>query len=203
MTYSRLLLVGLLATVAACRGQVSEEPPVHIIPDMDWQPKYDEQGASTFFADGRAERPLVEGTVARGSLHGDEAYDTGKIGNAYVNKVPVPVDEKFIHRGQQRFNIYCTPCHDQTGSGNGLAVQHGFPRPVSLHENAPKYPDGQIFDIITHGIRNMPSYAAQVPVEDRWAIVSWLRVLQRSQRATLADVPGNMKSSIEPAEVGQ
>lgn len=203
MTYSRLLLVGLLATVAACRGQVSEEPPVHIIPDMDWQPRYEEQAASSFFADGRAMRPLVEGTVARGSLHGDDAYDTGKVGGAYVNKVPVDVDEKFIRRGQQRFNIYCAPCHDQTGAGNGLIVQHGYPRPVSLSENATKYPDGEIFTIITNGVRNMPAYAHQIPVNDRWAIVSWLRVLQRSQRATLADVPADMKNSIEPAEVGQ
>jgi mono/diheme cytochrome c family protein len=203
VTYSRLLLVGLVATVAACRGQVSEEPPVHLIPDMDWQPKYDEQGSSAFFADGRAERPLVEGTVARGSFHEDEAVSTGKIGNAWVNKAPVTVDEKLIRRGEQRYNIYCTPCHDQTGAGNGTVVQRGFPRPVSLHENAPKYPDGQIFDIITHGIRNMPAYAAQVPVNDRWAIVAWLRVLQRSQRATLADVPADMKNSIEAPEVGK
>jgi mono/diheme cytochrome c family protein len=189
VTCTRLILVGVLASTAACRGQVSEEPPVRIIPDMQWQPKYMPQGETATFPDKRQERTPVEGTVARGELREDDAFYRGKQGEAFINKVPVPVNAETIRRGQERFNIYCTPCHDQTGSGNGLAVQHGFPKPVSLHEDhAMGLPDGEVFSIITNGQRNMPSYAAQIPEKDRWAIVSWVRVIQRSQHTTLADL---------------
>ena len=198
MTYSRLLLVGLVATVAACRGQVSEEPPVHLIPDMDWQPKYDEQGSSAFFADGRAERPLVEGTVARGSLHDNEAFDTGKEGNAWVNKAPVTVDEKLIRRGEQRFNIFCAPCHGRLGDGNGMIVQRGFPAPPSYHtDRLRQAPIQHFYDVITNGYGAMYSYAQRVPPADRWAIIAYIRALQASQDAKPADVPENERSALQ------
>jgi len=198
VTRARLLLIALVATIAACRGQVSEDPPIHFIPDMDWQPKYQPQGETSTFSDKRQQRPIPEGTVARGALKDDDAVYRGKQNGGYVNKIPVPVDAHLIARGQERFGIYCTPCHDQTGSGNGLAVQHGFPKPVRLFdEHAVGLPDGEIFNIITNGQRNMPAYGPQIPEQDRWAIVSWVRVLQRSQHATMADVDRIVKDQPE------
>lgn len=179
-----------LALVAGCRGQVSKTPPRRLFDDMVWQPKYRPESKSTFFADGRAMRPPVEGTVAIGALDQPSR--------------PAHVDEALAHRGQQRFDIYCAPCHDRTGSGHGMVVQRGFPPPIDLtgaaSDRARGLTDQQLFDTITHGARNMPSYAAQVPPRDRWAIVVWLRVLQRSQHATLDDVPAEMRAVMLPEE---
>ncbi len=179
-----------LALVAGCRGQVSHTPPRRLFDDMVWQPKFRAESKSTFFADGRAMRPLVPGTVAQGTLE--------------TPTRPEHVDEALARRGQQRFDIYCAPCHDRTGSGHGMVVQRGFPPPVDLtgaaSDRARGLSDQQIFDTITHGVRNMPSYAAQVPARDRWAIVVWLRVLQRSQRTTVDDVPANLRAAMLPPD---
>jgi mono/diheme cytochrome c family protein len=182
--------VAVLALLTACRGQPSEQSPIHFWDDMNAQPKYKAQSQNPFFADGRAARPLVQDTVAVGHLDENEAHATGKEGGAYVRYAPVKVDERLLARGEERFNIYCSVCHDRSGSGKGLVVKHGYPLPVDLAgEHARKIPDGEIFDIITHGVRNMPSYAPQITVDDRWAIVTWVRVLQRSQYASPSDVP--------------
>jgi mono/diheme cytochrome c family protein len=186
------------AIVAGCRGETSADPPIHFIGDMDWQPKYQANQASPLFEDGRAMRPLVEGTVAQGELREDDAMYRGKTGDAYVATVPVPVDEALLARGQDRFNIYCTPCHDKSGSGHGMAVKRGYPIPLDLASDRVRgLPDGQIFDVITNGVRNMPSYRKQIPVADRWAIVTWVRVLGRSQHATIDDVPGEQRGKID------
>lgn len=192
------MTLSLLA--AGCRGQPSEEPPFHLIPDMDHQGKYKAQAENPFFADGRAARPLVDGTLAQGQLHEDEGPWTGKNPDGtYLSRVPTTVDEKLLARGEERFNIYCAPCHDKSGSGKGLVIQHGYPLPVNLaSEHSRNLKDGEVFDIASNGIRNMPGYRAQVPAADRWAIVAWVRVLQRSQAAKLEDVPGDKKGSIEP-----
>lgn len=173
-----------LLLLLACRGEPSPEPPLHGWTDMDTQPRYEPQGESAFFADGMAMRPPVEGTLARGQL-GDE---------------PRPaVDAATARRGQQRFDIYCAPCHDRSGSGKGIVVQRGFPPPVDLaSERVRGLSDRELVDVITHGVRNMPAYAAQIPAADRWAIALWVRVLQRSQRATVGDVPLAMQGRIEP-----
>jgi mono/diheme cytochrome c family protein len=193
-----LSAVFALALLTGCRGQPSEDPPIHIIPDMDWQPKYQPQGESKFFPDGRAMRQPVEGTVAVGELREDDAFYRGKRGDAWVGKAPIQVNAKTLARGEERFGIYCAPCHDKSGSGKGIVVQRGFALPPALYaDHARGLPDGELFDIITHGVRNMPSYAAQIPVEDRWAIVTWLRVLQRSQHAAVEDVPADMRAKIE------
>jgi mono/diheme cytochrome c family protein len=192
----------LLALLAACRGQPSTEQPIHLVPDMDWQPKYKAEQASSLWRDGRAMRPVVDGTVAQGQLRSDEGMNTGKVGDLYLAKAPVAVDESVVRRGQQRFNIYCSPCHDRTGSGQGMVVKRGYPPPVNLtSDRVLNMPDGQIFWTMTNGVRNMPSYRKQVPVEDRWAIVSWVRVLGRSQHGALADVPDDQKNKIEAVEV--
>jgi mono/diheme cytochrome c family protein len=194
--------VAAAAIAAGCRGETSAEPPIHLIGDMDWQPKYQANQASPLFEDGRAMRPLVEGTVAQGQLREDDAMYRGKTGDAYVATVPVPVDEALLQRGQDRFNIYCTPCHDKSGSGHGMIVKRGYPIPLDLASDRVRgLPDGQIFDVITNGVRNMPSYRKQIPVEDRWAIVTWVRVIGRSQHATIEDVPPEQRDRID-AESG-
>jgi len=195
----RALLVGLVIVAAGCRGQTSEDPPFHLIGDMDWQQKYLPEQASPIFPDGRAMRPLVEGTVAQGQLREDDALYRGKAADgSFVATVPIPVDEATLRRGQDRFNIYCTPCHDKTGSGHGMVVKRGYPLPIDLtSERVRTMPDGEIFNVITNGVRNMPSYRKQIPVEDRWKIVTWVRVLGHSQHGAVGDVPPEMRDKIE------
>lgn len=187
-------LLVVTAMSAGCRGQISDKPPVHIVPDMDWQNRYDPLEASPFFEDGRAARPPVEGTVAQGLRHLDDplafdAYYKGKKGDGWVAVSPVTPSHEDFERGQERYDIYCAVCHDRAGAGNGIVVKRGFPRPINLADRVGDMSDGEIFNVITEGVRNMPSYAHQVSVEDRWRIVAWLRVLEKSQRATTADVP--------------
>jgi mono/diheme cytochrome c family protein len=190
-----LTLFALLA--AGCRGEVSSDPPVHLLGDMDWQPKFQAQERSTLFADGRAMRPLEPGTVPQGAFDDSEVFRTGKEGDAYVALAPMKVDEVVMRRGQDRFNIYCTPCHDQSGSGQGMVVKRGYPPPVDLtSERVRTMPDGEIFNVITHGVRNMPGYRKQIPVKDRWTIVTWVRVLQRSGNGHIEDVPDAQRGNI-------
>jgi mono/diheme cytochrome c family protein len=196
----RALFIAVTAAsiAAGCRGETSAEPPVHLIGDMDWQPKYQANQASPLFEDGRVMRPLVEGTVAQGELREDDAMYRGKSGEEYVATMPVLVDEALLQRGQDRYNIYCTPCHDKSGSGHGMIVKRGYPIPIDLASDRVRgFPDGQIFDVITNGVRNMPSYRKQIPIEDRWAIVTWVRVLERSQHASIDDVPPEQRGKID------
>lgn len=159
--------------------------------DMHNQPKYRPLRPSAFFADGSSARPLVEGTVARGTLQEDEAFFTGKVGTVMVKELPFPVDRQVLDRGQERFNIYCTPCHDRTGSGNGMVVQRGYRRPPSYHIDRLRQADaGHFFDVMTNGFGAMPDYKAQIGARDRWAIVAYIRALQLSQHAAQADIPG-------------
>ena len=195
----------LALALVGCRGSKGEDPPVHVFGDMDWQPKYQWGEASPFFEDGRAMRPLVDGTVPVGHLNEDDAYHRGKDPKGeFVRKAPVEVDEKVVRRGQERFNIYCAPCHDMAGSGRGMVVQRGFPPPVDLaSERVLTMPDGEVFNTISHGIRNMPGYRKQIPVADRWAIVTWVRVLGKSQHASIEDVPADKRGAILPEGDGQ
>ena len=170
--------------------------------DMHDQPRYRPLAASTFFPDGRSARPAVEGAVARGYLKNDIPLYYGKVARdskEFVTDIPVKVDKALLTRGQDRFNIFCAPCHDQSGAGKGTVVQRGFPPPIDLNgERVRTAPDGYLFDVITHGVRNMPGYAVQVPPLDRWAIVAWVRVLNRSQNAQLTDVPEGERGRILP-----
>jgi hypothetical protein len=188
----RILVI--LPLLVGCRGQVSGRPPVHLIDDMDRQPKYRPEAESHFFADGRAMRAPLEHTVAVGALHDDDPIYTGES----LVHLPLPATGALARRGEERFNIYCAPCHDRTASGHGMVVQRGFPPPIDLASDRVRgLRDGELFGVITHGVRNMPSYAAQIPAPDRWAIVLWLRVLQRSQHAAVADVPPAQRDHIE------
>jgi mono/diheme cytochrome c family protein len=185
--------------VCACRGQPSELPPIHLVPDMRQQPKYRPEAASPFFADGRAMRTPVEGTLARGALRADEVFFTGKNEQGFVTRAPIEVTDATLKHGQERFNIFCAACHDRSGAGHGMAVQRGFPPPVELSSDRVRsFADGEIFNVVTRGVRNMPSYAVQIEVPDRWAIVAWVRVLQRSQHAAPSDIPPDRQDRVEP-----
>ena len=165
--------------------------------DMHNQPKYRGLRASAFFADGSSARPLVEGTVARGTLEDDEAFFTGKVDKATVKEFPFPIDEKVLDRGQERYNIYCSPCHDRTGGGNGMVVQRGFKQPPSYHIDRLRQADvGYFYDVITNGFGAMPDYRAQVAPRDRWAIVAYIRALQYGQHTPASDVPGGDPTKI-------
>ena len=163
---------------------------------MHDQPKYIPLRESAFFDDERSARPLVEGTVARGQLHDDELLYTGKVRRRGRDGVSVRASTRAVlARGQERFNIYCSPCHGRTGQGDGMIVQRGYRRPPSLHQDRLRNaPVGHFFDVMTNGFGAMPDYAAQIEAEDRWAIVAYIRALQLSEHATLADVPAAERS---------
>jgi mono/diheme cytochrome c family protein len=175
-----------LALLSACRQ------------DMHDQPKYIPMRESTFFTDSRSARPIVEGTVARGQLHDDELMYTGKTNGQDATVFPRAVDAAMMARGQERFNIYCSPCHGRTGQGDGMVVLRGYRRPPSFHTDRLRdAPVGHFFDVITNGFGAMPDYAAQVRAEDRWAIIAYVRALQLSGHATLADVPDAERNKLQ------
>jgi len=157
---------------------------------MHDQPKYVPLRESKFFADSRSARPVVEGTVARGQLREDELTYTGKVNGQEATVFPAPVTAQVMARGRERFEIYCSPCHGGTGQGDGMVVLRGYRRPPSFHQDRLRgAPVGHFFDVITNGFGAMPDYASQVRAEDRWAIIAYVRALQLSEHATLADVP--------------
>ena len=181
-------VVLIVMTTSACRL------------DMHVQPRFNPLARNDFFADQRSARPLVEGTVARGDLRADAYFYTGKIDNNPGDYFPFPVDETVLARGRERFNVFCAPCHSRLGDGNGFIPSRGFPRkPPSYHiERLRKAPVGYFFDVMTNGFGLMPDYASQIPPKDRWAIVAYIRALQLSQNAKLADVPKGQKVPSEP-----
>jgi mono/diheme cytochrome c family protein len=188
---------------------------------MATQPAYRPLRATTFFRDGLTARPQVVGTIARGELRDDPHRQAGKkpwtmaqvaslVGTLALARMPIPDDEPFadtsplpltaelLKHGQERFDIYCSMCHDRTGSGDGMIVQRGYAKPPSyMIERLRKAKDGYIFDVMTRGHGAMPEYASQVPTDDRWAIVAYVRALQRAGHATLADVPAAEKKTLE------
>ena len=165
--------------------------------DMHDQPKYIPLRQSTFFADSRSARPFVAGTVARGQLHEDTLLYTGKVGSVDADVFPFPIDAAVMARGQERFNIFCSPCHGRTGEGNGMVVRRGYRPPPAYHQDRLRgAPVGHFFDVMTNGFGAMPDYAAQIKVEDRWAIAAYIRALQLSQHAAVADVPASERDKL-------
>lgn len=209
LVYSGVLLVSLallpLAWLYRAQASSSTKPRIHVVPDMDNQAYYRAQSASGFFADGRAMRVPVEGTVSRDGLDEDDAYYRGKAGESWVDELPGGIDEPRMLRGQERYQIFCAPCHGGTGAGDGPVAR----RAAKLAEGTWTPPadltaaaavgrsDGELFDIVSHGVRNMPAYAAQIPVADRWAIVAYLRALQRSAHGRLEDVPESHRGELK------
>jgi hypothetical protein len=166
--------------------------------DMHDQPKYRGYRASKFFDDHRSVREPIEGTVARGHLDEDEGFFTGSADGALLETLPFPLDRQGLARGRERFDIYCTPCHDRTGSGRGIVVQRGYKQPRSFHtDEVRSMPVGYYFQVMTNGFGVMPSYLAQVSTRDRWVIAAYIRTLQLSRNAALADVPESMRDALE------
>lgn len=212
-----LVLSGVLAS--GCQGQLSAEPPIHPQRNMFNQDRYDHQEKNEFYADKRALRPLPQGVVANGALKEDSAFFRGiqpaapaKVadgkkpqapapsGPVYVTQFPLEVNADLLKQGERRFNTYCTPCHGPTGAGGGMVVQRGYPIATSIHEDRIRtMPAGEIFNTVSNGVRNMPGYSSQIDERDRWAIVAYVRALQRSQNGKIEDVPESQRASLGPA----
>jgi mono/diheme cytochrome c family protein len=209
------------ALIARTRAVPADRRRIHLIQDMDNQSKFKAQHLNAMFKDQRAMRPPVPGTVARGETNLDDHLHRGWASRpapnvsaanfpwatSFPRQVPLTMD--LMRRGQERFTIFCRPCHGDSGYGDGIVNKRAMEllntatngtqwvQPKSLHEQAIReQPLGQIFHTITHGIRTMPSYESQIPVEDRWAIVAYVRALQRSQHAKLADVPADQRDTL-------
>ena len=215
-----LSVIAVLA-IFGFRGEHSSAPPLQIFPDMKVQPKYIAQHDSDFFADGRDARPPVPGTVAQGYVQpGDyssntasnskvatglngfsnapDYLNTGKISDSYGDGFPMRVTPAMVARGRQRFHINCEPCHGATGMGNGIVTQYGLVGVANFQQQRLRdMPDGEIFNTITNGKNTMGAYGSNIAVEDRWAIISYIRALQRSQNATLADVPPGVRGTLD------
>jgi mono/diheme cytochrome c family protein len=198
------------ALAAKARFTRNTQPRIHAVGDMDWQPKYKAQRMNPIFADQRASRPDEPGTVAVGELREDDHLYRGKDGNVWASTFPdqIPLDEKTMARGKERFGIYCTPCHGEAGRGDGMIAkradelqQKGItgawvpPTDITL-DNLRYQPVGELFNSITHGVRNMPAYGTQITTEDRWAIVLYVRALQRSHSGSLQDVAPAERASL-------
>ena len=166
--------------------------------DMHDQPRFEPLESSDFFKDGRSARPYIRGTVARGGLRQDDHLYRGRVGGELADTIPFSVTRQTLERGQERFDIFCAPCHGRLGNGQGMIVQRGFRPPPSFHEDRLRdMPVGHFFDVITNGFGTMKDYASRVTVYDRWAIAAYIRALQLSQNATLDDVPTAERQRLE------
>jgi mono/diheme cytochrome c family protein len=196
-----LLVVVGVAGVAGFRGCISRQPPLEIFPDMKRQPRLRPQKPNPFFADERSSRLPVPGTIARGSAFEDIPVNTGRI-TGTTNRVetnPLPVTAELLARGHERFVIYCSRCHGEVGDGAGITTKYGMLKAGNFHDpRLVQMADGEIFNTITAGKNLMPSYASQVTLKDRWAIIAYIRALQRTRLGTLNDVPEEIRPSLKP-----
>jgi len=204
-----LLLCLAVVSIAGFRGSTSRKPPIEVFPDMDRQPKLRPQTDNTFFPDQLSSRLSVAGTIARGSAYEDVPVNTGRLPGTtnFVELLPVPVTEALLNRGQARYGIYCSPCHAAAGDGKGITGKYGMVAMANFHDKRlVLMPDGEIFNTITYGKTLMGAYGPQIPINDRWAIVAYIRALQRSRLATTDDVPASerlrLASAPPPATAG-
>ena len=208
--YTLAFLVVLLVSVMGFRGMPSTRPPIEVFPDMDHQAKYKPQAESKFFADGRADRPIPAGTVPFGRdanqadpayLRADDVHYAGKNADgSFFRGFPsdLTVNEAFLRRGQGRFEIYCAPCHGKLGDGQGITKSYGMVATPSYHDDRLRnMPEGEIFNTITNGKNTMFSYADKLSPDDRWAVVAYVRALQRSHHATIDDVPPEQRGGLK------
>jgi mono/diheme cytochrome c family protein len=196
------------ALLSSCAGTLSRKPVIEIFNDMREQPKYYPQGESAFsgFSDGRAERRPVPGTIRRpshelwtpGALKpSDDPFNTGQVNGMYVAENQLPITPELLALGQMRFDTYCSPCHGRAGNGKGIVAARTTWIPSSLVDDRVKgFSDGDFFDVISHGRRTMPAYRYQITEHDRWAIIAYLRALQRTTSAAIADVPADMRGEL-------
>jgi mono/diheme cytochrome c family protein len=190
------LVVGL----AGFRGSRTTKPPIEVFPDMDRQPKLRPQTTTKFprWADGQSSRVHPVGTVSRESAWEDNAFNTGKQNGAFVEANPVPVTSEILKRGQERYAIYCQPCHGAAGDGKGVTSRYGMGNTASLHQDRlVKTQDGDIFNTIGNGKSTMIGYASAIPVADRWAVVAFVRALQLSRLAAESEVPASVLPTIK------
>ena len=186
-----LVALALLMLLVSCRQKMAN------------QPRYDPYEPSAFFEDGMSARPRIPGTVARGELVTDPLLETGKVGGQLADGYPFPVTKEVIDRGQERFDIYCSECHGRTGDGNGMIPARGYRRPPSFHTETLRLArTGHFFDVMTNGFGAMPPYKTMIPTRDRWAIVAYIRALQLSQNASLADVPAGDRAKLDQPAAG-
>jgi mono/diheme cytochrome c family protein len=165
--------------------------------DMHDQPSHSAFEVSSFFQDGRSQRPPLAGTIARGQLSRDALFDTGRVDGEYAAVFPFAIDRAVMTRGRERFDIFCAPCHGRTGRGDGMIVRRGYRQPPSLHgDRLREAQPGYVFEIITAGFGAMPDYAVQIPVRDRWAIVAYVRALQLSQHVQVAALPPALRQAL-------
>jgi len=192
----------LIVLVAGKRGDTSRRPPIEVFPDMDRQPKLRPQTGNEFFKDGFSSQLPVAGTIARGAPYQDTPENTGKIPGTtnLVETIPLPVTAQFMARGRERYNINCSPCHGEAGDGKGVTSKLGMGIIGDLHDVAarkvPQQSDGELFNTISYGKGLMQGYAANISIQDRWAIVAYVRALQRSRLATLDDVPAAERATL-------
>ena len=189
---NRIFAIALAALAvllfAGCRQQMAETGRIK---PLEPSPAFEDQ---------RSARPLVEGTVAREQLRADQAFYTGKVGNQEVSVFPLSLSLALVKQGREGFDIFCAPCHGRAGYGDGMVVRRGFPPPPSYHtDRLREAPVGHFFDVMTHGFGSMPDYVAQVTPEERWAIAAYIRALQLSQGAKVADLPAADRQRIEQA----
>ncbi len=209
------LVTAAVVSLMGLRGAINGRRPLMLVPDMDFQPRYDPQAASPFFADGRAMRTPPAGTVPFGGadyesdagsprenpdlLQEDDRYYRGKQGTGWVTTIPVKLDMALLRRGQERYEIYCLPCHGATGAGNGLMTQYGLVGVASITDEFHALMSvGEYFNVITNGKGRMLGYGPQIKVRDRWSIVAYVRALMRSQNARYSDVPETRRGELNP-----
>ncbi len=208
--YTLAFLVVLTLSVMGYRGSLSTRPPVEVWPDMDHQAKYKPQAESKFFADGRADRPVPAGTVPFGRnsreadaayLRADDARYAGKNADgSFVRGFPagLEVNETFLRRGQDRFQIYCAPCRGTLGDGHGITKSYGMVATPTYHEDRFRtMAEGEIFNTISHGKNTMLGYADKLSPDDRWAVIAYIRALQRAAHATIDDVPLEQRGGLK------
>ena len=206
--YVTALLVVLTISIAGFRGRRSTRPPIEVFPDMDRQAKYKPQAGSKFFADGRADRPLPAGAVPRGRtvepdadfLRADDFLYRGKTAQgAFARGFPpvLTLGEKFMARGKERYTIYCAPCHGALGDGQGITRSYGMVTTASYHDDRIRQmPEGEIFNTITNGKNTMSPYGDKLNPEDLWAVIAYVRALERARQGTVSDVPADHKGDL-------
>ena len=205
--FTLAFVVVLLISVMGFRGLKSTRPPIEVFPDMDHQAKYKPQAESKFFADGRADRSIPVGTVPHGRtadadpdfLRADDFHYAGKKADgSFARGFPVQVTDAFIHRGQNRYMVYCYPCHGALGDGNGITKAYGMVATPSYHDDRLRsMAEGEIFNTITHGKNTMFSYADKLSPDDRWAVIAYVRALQRAHNASIDDVPLEQRGGLK------